>query len=83
VNARSIAVIIGVGLVAGILTNILLGGGGLIRTIIVGIIGSFIGPAVMSWLKIDLGIRNTLVAQIVVATIGAVLLVLIARYVAR
>ena len=82
-NARSIAVIVAVGLIAGILANLLLGGGGLIRTLIVGVVGSFIGPVLLSWLKVDLGIRNSFVAQIVVATIGAIVLVLLARYVAR
>jgi uncharacterized membrane protein YeaQ/YmgE (transglycosylase-associated protein family) len=80
-DARAIAVIVGVGLIAGFITNLILGGGGILRTLIIGIIGSGVGALILGAIKVDLGIRNPIVRQIAVATIGAIVLVLIARYI--
>lgn len=72
------------GLIAGWLAGLLLGGGGLIRNLIVGILGAFIGGALvqMGLLKLpfDLGAWGN---QIVVSTVGALLLIIIARVIAR
>lgn len=80
-DARAIAVIVGVGLVAGFITNLILGGGGILRTLIIGVIGSGVGALILGAIKVDLGIRHPIVRQIVVATIGAIVLVLLARYI--
>jgi uncharacterized membrane protein YeaQ/YmgE (transglycosylase-associated protein family) len=80
-DARAIAVIVGVGLIAGFITNLILGGGGILRTLIIGIIGSGVGALILGAIKVDLGIRNPIVRQIAIATIGAIVLVLIARYI--
>lgn len=72
------------GLIAGWLAGLLLGGGGLIRNLVVGILGAFIGGALvqMSVLKlpVDFGAWGN---QIVVSTIGALLLIIVARIIAR
>ncbi|MCB1513319.1 MAG: GlsB/YeaQ/YmgE family stress response membrane protein [Hyphomicrobiaceae bacterium] len=72
------------GLIAGWLAGLLLGGGGLIRNLIVGVIGAIIGGALVQMgllnLPFDLGSWGN---QIVVSTIGAILVVLIARLIAR
>ncbi|HRY06028.1 MAG TPA: GlsB/YeaQ/YmgE family stress response membrane protein [Hyphomicrobiaceae bacterium] len=72
------------GLIAGWLAGLLLGGGGLIRNLVVGILGAFIGGALvqMSVLKlpVDFGSWGN---QIIVSTIGALLLIIIARIIAR
>jgi uncharacterized membrane protein YeaQ/YmgE (transglycosylase-associated protein family) len=80
-DAQAIAVIVGVGLAAGFITNLILGGGGILRTLVIGVIGSGVGALILGALKVDLGIRNAIVRQIVVATIGAIVLVLLARYI--
>ena len=68
------------GLIAGWLASILLGGGGLIRNIVVGIIGAFIGGYLVNQgllnLPFDLGTWGN---QIAVSTIGALIVILIAR----
>jgi uncharacterized membrane protein YeaQ/YmgE (transglycosylase-associated protein family) len=68
------------GLIAGWLASILLGGGGLIRNMVVGIIGAFIGGYLVHQgllnLPFDLGAWGN---QIAVSTIGALLVILIAR----
>lgn len=72
------------GLIAGWIAGMLLGGGGLIRNLVVGILGAFIGGALVKAgvlkLPIDLGIWGN---QIAVSTIGALLLIIVARIIAR
>ncbi|MEO1281826.1 MAG: GlsB/YeaQ/YmgE family stress response membrane protein [Pseudomonadota bacterium] len=72
------------GLIAGWLAGLLLGGGGLIRNLFVGVIGAFIGfglvQAGLLNLPFDLGVWGN---QIAVSTIGAVLVVILARIIAR
>lgn len=72
------------GLIAGWLAGQLLGGGGLIRNLVVGVIGAIIGGALVQMgllnLPFNLGAWGN---QIVVSTIGAILVILIARLIAR
>lgn len=75
------------GLIAGWLAGLLLGGGGLIRNLIVGIIGAFVGGLLVNagLLQIPYDF-NALVPygnQIVVSTIGAIIVVLLARLLGR
>jgi uncharacterized membrane protein YeaQ/YmgE (transglycosylase-associated protein family) len=78
-RTRDLVVFALIGLVAGYLASVIVGGSGLIRYLISGVIGAFIGPMLLSMLKIDLGIRNALAGQIVTATIGAIVVVILAR----
>lgn len=72
------------GLIAGWLAGLLLGGGGLIRNLVVGILGAFIGGALVQMsvlrLPVDFGDWGN---QIIVSTIGALLLIIVARIIAR
>lgn len=73
------------GLIAGWIAGLLLGGGGLIRSLIVGVIGAFIGGALVrqGWLNLNsLPFRtgSDFGDQIVVSTIGAVVVIVIARF---
>jgi uncharacterized membrane protein YeaQ/YmgE (transglycosylase-associated protein family) len=79
---RSILVILLVGLVAGWLASFVVGGGGIIRYIVSGVIGSFVGSFLFRQLNINLGIGNPLVSDILVATVGAIVVVMLARLVA-
>ena len=81
-STQSLLVFLGVGLVAGFLASFVVGGGGLIRYLITGVIGAFVGGFLFSALGLHLGISNALVAQIVQATIGAIIVVFAARLVA-
>jgi uncharacterized membrane protein YeaQ/YmgE (transglycosylase-associated protein family) len=81
-DMRSLVIAIVIGLVAGWLASIVVGGGGLIRYIITGLIGSFVGSYLLGALGINLGIGNPLVSQIITAAIGAIVVVLLARLVA-
>lgn len=81
-NPQSLIISLVIGAIAGWLASIVMGGGGLIRYIIIGIIGSFVGSFLLSVLKINLGITNPIVSQIIVSTIGAIVVVFVARLVA-
>ncbi len=76
------------GLIAGWIAGLLLGGGGLFRNLIVGIIGAFIGGFLVQQgvLKIPYDF-NTLIPtygnQIAVSTVGAILVVILARIIGR
>jgi len=81
-------IIMGVnGLVAGWLAGLLLGGGGLIRNLLVGIIGSFVGGALVhnGLLQLPAAVTNITNpvpygTQILISTIGAMLVIIVARF---
>jgi len=81
-DGKALAVMLLIGLVAGWLASFIVGGGGLIRYLITGVLGSFVGGFLLSKLGVNLGIKNPLVSQIVTAMIGAIVLVLAARLIA-
>jgi uncharacterized membrane protein YeaQ/YmgE (transglycosylase-associated protein family) len=78
------------GLIAGGLVGLLLGGGGLVRNLFVGIIGAFVGGFLVNAGLLNLPDKIKAAAdivpygeQILVSTIGAILVVILARIVAR
>lgn len=76
-----------VGLIAGWLSGLLLGGGGLIRNLIVGVLGAFVGGMLVhtGWLKlpvIPVVEKIPYGNQIMVATVGALIVTMIARLLA-
>ena len=81
-NMRQILVFLGIGLVAGFLASVVMGGEGLLRYLIVGVLGAFVGGYLFSALKITLPVRNAFVSQLITATVGAILVIVIARLVA-
>jgi uncharacterized membrane protein YeaQ/YmgE (transglycosylase-associated protein family) len=77
------------GLIAGWLAGLLLGGGGLIRNLLVGIIGAFVGGLLVRYqlLPLPLAVTNITDAipygygtQILISTIGALIVVVVARF---
>ncbi len=87
IEPYKIYIILGViGLIAGWLSGLLLGGGGLIRNLIVGVLGSMVGGLLinMGWLKLPFTVPPVIPygTEIVVATIGAVIVTILARLLA-
>jgi uncharacterized membrane protein YeaQ/YmgE (transglycosylase-associated protein family) len=80
-DKRAIAAQIGVGIVAGWLASWLVGGSGLLQYVVTGLAGSLIGGFLLERLGIDLGIRNRTANGVATATLGAVIVVLMARLV--
>ena len=80
-DTRSLVIFLVIGLVAGWLASLVVGGGGLITYLISGVIGAFLGGWLFSALKINLNL-NPVVAQIITSTVGAIIVVIIARLIA-
>jgi uncharacterized membrane protein YeaQ/YmgE (transglycosylase-associated protein family) len=80
-DTRSLLVFLAIGLVAGFLASFFVGGGGLVRYLITGVIGAFVGGYLFNALGINIG-GNSLVSQIITSTVGAIVVVLLARLIA-
>lgn len=80
-QGHAILVSAAVGLLAGWLASFVVGGGGLIRYLISGLIGSFVGGLVLQWTGISLPIASPFLHEVAVATIGAIIFVFLARMV--
>lgn len=78
-DVKALMMFLLIGLVAGFLASIIVGGGGLVRYLITGVLGAFVGGYLLSALGVNLGIKNPLASQIVTSTIGAIVVVLLAR----
>lgn len=73
------------GLIAGWLAGLILGGGGLLRNMFVGIIGAFVGGALVraGWIEVPIPFDSIWAHQILVSTIGAILVLILARIIGR
>ena len=71
-----------IGLIAGMLAGLLLGGGGLIQYLIWGLIGSVVGGALLPKIGLAPKTGSEIVNQIITATVGAIIVVIIARIIA-
>lgn len=78
-DTRSILIFLGIGLLAGFLAGLIVGGGNILMYLVWGVLGSFVGGFLFSALKINLGIKSPIVNQIVTSTVGAIIVVIVAR----
>lgn len=78
-KTQQIVVFLLIGLVAGWLASFIVQSGGLLQYLISGVIGAFVGGFLIDVTGIKLGIKNPLLARIITATIGAIVVVLVAR----
>jgi uncharacterized membrane protein YeaQ/YmgE (transglycosylase-associated protein family) len=81
-QTNSLIIWIVIGLVAGWLASFVVGGGGMIRYLVSGLLGSFVGGLLFQWLGVNLPIAHPIVRDIVVSTVGAIVLILAARVIA-
>jgi uncharacterized membrane protein YeaQ/YmgE (transglycosylase-associated protein family) len=83
IESRALIIFLIIGLIAGFIASLLVGGGGgILRYLLTGVIGAFVGGLLFEALNIDLGIRNKTVSEIVTASVGAIIVVLLARFIA-
>ncbi len=83
IETRALMIFVLIGLVAGFLASLVMGGGGgILRYLVTGLIGAFVGGYLFDVLNIDLGIRNRVVSQIVTASVGAIIVIILARLIA-
>lgn len=82
-DTTALLIFLGIGLVAGWLASLVLGGGGLLRNLVVGVIGAFVGGWLLSALNIALPVGNALLSQVITATIGAIVVIVVARVIVK
>lgn len=80
-DLNAIIVLVVVGAIAGWLANALIGGlrGGLLGAIVAGILGAFVGRWLLPILGVAINVGGPLVSSIITATIGAVVVLAIAK----
>jgi uncharacterized membrane protein YeaQ/YmgE (transglycosylase-associated protein family) len=76
---KNFIIAIFMGLAAGWLASWIVGGYGIIQYLISGVLGSFVGSFVLNKSGINLGIKNETGRDIVTATIGAIIVMIIAK----
>lgn len=81
-QVSSIIAVVLVGIVAGWLASLVVGGGGLLKYLIWGLLGSVVGGLLLPALGIAISTGVPVLDTIIVATIGAIVLVLVARLIA-
>jgi len=81
-DAKALLIFLAVGAIAGLLASLVVGGGGLLYYVIIGVIGSFVGGFLFSALKINIATGSVIANQIITSTIGAIIVVILARIIA-
>ena len=89
---RGVVIMLVNGMVAGWIAGQILGGAGLLRNLVVGVIGAFVGGALVKFklLNLPISVKNVTDMvpggygeQILISTIGAMIVILIARFLGR
>ena len=79
-QSRSIIAWVVIGLIAGGVASLILNaGGGLIGWLIAGLIGSVVGGVLSQQFNIKLKLGNPFLEQVIIAIIGAIIVIIIAR----
>jgi uncharacterized membrane protein YeaQ/YmgE (transglycosylase-associated protein family) len=79
-NAQQISIMLLIGIIAGWLGSIVVGGpSSVLGYLITGIIGAFVGVAVFSMAGWKINLGNEIVDSIVVAAIGAIIVIILAK----
>jgi uncharacterized membrane protein YeaQ/YmgE (transglycosylase-associated protein family) len=78
-DKTNIAIALLMGLVAGWLASFIVGGGGVVQYLISGVLGSFVGSYVLDKTAIKIGINNEIARDTATATIGAIIVMIIAN----
>ncbi len=81
-NAQQLIIMAIIGIVAGWLASLVVGGGGILRYLITGIIGAFVGGWLFNAMGWRLNLGSEIAEQVATSAIGAIILVLLARLIA-
>ena len=81
-TVRHVVVFLVIGAIAGWFASWIVGGDDLLTYLLSGVIGSFVGGYIFSALKIRLPFNSVWLSQIITSTVGAIVVVLIARLIA-
>ena len=79
-QTKSIVAWIVIGLIAGFIASLIVGGGGgLIGWVIAGLIGSVVGGFLAQQLNIKLNLGNPFLEQVIISAVGAIIVLVIAN----
>jgi uncharacterized membrane protein YeaQ/YmgE (transglycosylase-associated protein family) len=79
-QAKAIIAWIVIGLIAGFVASVIVGGGGgIIGWLIAGLIGSVVGGFLARQLNLKLNTGNEFLDQVIIAILGAIVVIIIAR----
>ena len=79
-QTKAIVAWIVIGLIAGLVASLIVGGGGNIFSwLIAGLIGSVVGGFLARQLNIKLNTGNAFLDQVIIAIVGAIVVIIIAR----
>lgn len=78
-DAQGLVTVLIVGLLAGWLASMIVGGGSLVVYLISGVIGGYVGPAFLRLINGNVSLGPKIVTQIIVSAIGAIIVILLAR----
>jgi len=81
-DGQTILIWVAIGLIAGWLASIVVGGGGFFRNIITGLIGAVVGGFLVSYFNVPVNLGYEFVNQVVIAAVGAVIVVCLAKVIA-
>jgi len=81
-DIKTVLIWCAIGILAGWLASFIVGGGGVIRYLLTGLIGAFVGGFLFKVAGINVNLGNQYVNEIAVAAVGAIVVVLIARVLA-
>ena len=76
---KALAIWAVIGIVAGWLASLVVGGSGIVRYLITGLIGAVAGGYLAQQFNISPNLGNEIVDQTVIAAVGAIIVVLVAR----
>jgi uncharacterized membrane protein YeaQ/YmgE (transglycosylase-associated protein family) len=79
---KAIAATAIVGLSGGWLASVIVGGSGLLRYLVTGVLGAFLGAVLLRWSSWRITVGHPLLDRVLVAAMGAILVVLLARLIA-
>jgi uncharacterized membrane protein YeaQ/YmgE (transglycosylase-associated protein family) len=82
VELRALATTAAIGLGGGWLASVIVGGSGLLRYTITGVLGGLLGGAIVRYSGWRITVGHVLADRLIVAALGAVIVVLLARFIA-
>ncbi|HEX4296979.1 MAG TPA: GlsB/YeaQ/YmgE family stress response membrane protein [Devosia sp.] len=82
-DLQSLLIFLVTGLVAGWIASLILGGKGLIRHLVTGVIGALVGGYVLKLAHVTLPIENSWANDLATAVIGAIIVIVVARVIVR
>ena len=80
VDTKNAVIAVLIGICGGWLASFVVGSGGIFHYLITGVLGSYVGSGVLNLLGINLGIRNEIGRDVATATIGAIIVMLVANW---